>query len=207
MSILGVLRRPAGPGDRLPTGALPTRDYSVLWVRYARQLVRVGDTRYLLIPGIVADTLPAACRSSFSAKQLRKIEQEDRQQRAGSVSLEVYDRHQGGNEGPLPLTRQDLDRGVTELTPLGLKPKVALGFGVVPDGVASVTVTGARGRRVAARVVDNFFHVRVPVDFRGGLEKFETFTVTWRDRGGAVLKVRRFKVLFAQGVIGSARAG
>jgi hypothetical protein len=61
-------------------------------------------------------------------------------------------------------------------------PVRALISGVVPDGVASVSLEYLRGATLAARVVDNVF-VAVPPRHAGRLS-----VIVWRARGGAVMK-------------------
>lgn len=65
-AILGVLRRPAAPVDRLPAEALAGISpyaYSTLWLDSARLLdTAPGGKRYFLVPGVYTPPpLPEAC--------------------------------------------------------------------------------------------------------------------------------------------------
>jgi hypothetical protein len=188
-SILGVLRQPSTPSDILPKGARPTSDYSVLWINYVRLLATVGSARYFLIPGIYADPLPAACRAQLSARARREYAQADRDQRHGSASLEVFDRTPGGNESAIPFPKPAIERGVLEIFPAPGASR-APAYGIVPDGVSTVTIAGRTGQVVRAAVSDNFFRAHVPVSLRGNSKtgKTEVFTARWYAADGKLLK-------------------
>ena len=186
-SLLGVLRQPATPRDVLPRGGRPTTGYSVLWIKYVRLVASAHRTRYFLIPGIAVDPLPPACRALLPAKDRRELAKFDREQRSGSVSLEAFDRH--GGSGPLPFTKQVIEHGVAVIAPAP-GARVAPAYGVVPDGVASITIVGATGRAVTAAASNNFFLMRVPVKLKaaaGGV-KAEVFAVQWHASDGTLLK-------------------
>jgi hypothetical protein len=192
-SIPGVLRQAATPSDVLPKGGRPTTDYSVLWIKYVRLLATSGNTRYFLSPGIYDDPLPAACRATLSAKERREEAQDDREQRQGSVSLEPFDRVQGGNEGAIPLTKQAIEHGNVFIFPAS-GASATPAYGIVPDGVATVTVSGRSGRPVSSAVADNFFLTRVPVSLQGTADKTEVFTVQWHSVSGALIKTLSVKI-------------
>lgn len=143
-SILGVLRQPATPSDVLPKGGRPTTGYSVLWTKYVRLLATSGSTRYFLIPGIYHNPLPVACWATLSAKERREEAQDNREQRRGSVSLEPFDAGQGGNAGAIPLTQEAIEHGDVFITP-GPGSSTAPAYGIVPDRVATVTISGQSG--------------------------------------------------------------
>lgn len=198
-SILGVLRQPATPSDVLPKGGRPTTDYSILWINYVRLLGTNGNSRYFLIPGVYNDPLPAACRSMLSAKERRQKALYDREQRQGSVSLEPFDPAQGGNEGAIPLTKQAIEHGNVFISP-GPGASTTPAFGIVPDGVTTVTVSGQPGRPVSSNVTGNFFLTRVPVSLRGTAgNQTEVFTVQWHAANGAVLKTFSVKISVLSG--------
>lgn len=186
-STLGVLRRPATTGDALPRVAGPLFDYSVVWTRYVR-LLAIGQagTRYYLIPGIWVDLYPPACRKTLPAKLRKQEAQADREQSHGSVSLEAVS--QSGAEGQVPLTSEAINRGDVYIEP-ARHASTTPAYGVVPDGVASVTVRGRAGAPVSAEVINNFFLMRVPVHLTGPKrDRAEVFTVDWRAADGATLK-------------------
>jgi hypothetical protein len=164
-------------------------------------LATSGRTRYFLIPGISVDPLPAACRGMLSAKERREEAQDDHEQRQGSVSLEPFDPAQGGNEGPFPLTRQAIEHGDVVIFP-GPGASTTPAYGVVPDGVATVTIAGRAGPPVSSVVTRNFFLARVPVSLRGTAHsQTEVFTVQWRSASGAPIKTFSVKILALSGTI------
>lgn len=184
-SILGVLRRPATSSDVLPEHGVPT-GYSVLWITYVRLLATSTHTQYFLIPGVYDDPLPAACRSTLPPKLRREERRYDRAQRHGSVSLEAFGRT--GGEGAVPLTRGAIERGDVFIFPAPGSTTTPA-YGLVPDGVAAVAITGRAGRTVTTTVAENFFLLRVPVHPKGTAHhKTERFTVRWYAATGAAIK-------------------
>jgi hypothetical protein len=187
-SILGVLRRPASRGDVLPRGGTPKTEYRVLWIKYVRLLASgSGPKRYFLIPGIWVDPLPLACRTTLSAQAQRSEARNDREQRSGSVSVEAFT--SSGGEGPIALTKQEIERG-TVLPDISAK-SIGL-YGIVPDGVAAVTVSEGSGQPASAKVRGNFFRVKLPDT---ASTTTQALTVRWHAASGRVLKT--FPVTFA----------
>lgn len=196
MSILAVLRRPASASDVLPKGAMPT-GYSSLWIRYVRYLATGPDrTRYFLIPGIFTDPVPRACRSTLSARQLRQVVQLNREWGKGTAIVEaVYPKHSG--ELAVPIALREIQRGDVLIVP-GLGTSTAPAYGIVPDGVVSVTISGRGGRPVSSLVTANLFVMRVPLRFKRAADgaKTERFTVQWHAADGTVSKTFSYGLNF-----------
>lgn len=196
MSILDVLRRPASSSDVLPKGDIPT-GYSAVWIRYVRYLATGPDhTRYFLIPGMFADPLPRVCRSTLSARQRRQEVRLDREERKGSVTVQaIYSHHAG--EFAIPITPSEIGRGDVLIVP-GASTSTASAYGIVPDGVSSVTVSGRGGRPVSSPVSANFFLMRVPLRFRRAAHGFRTerFTIRWYAADGTVAKTFSYRLNF-----------
>ncbi len=180
-SILEVLRRPRSGFGELPPGGIPQLGYSVVWFDYIHFLASgSGGTRYYLIPGIREVQLPTACLRLLSPSARREYEAEARAGRAGSVTLEAF----GGEAEAAAMlyTAAAIQAGGTLLAVPNPSNTVLAIAGVVPDGVASVTITAADGATATAPVTNNLFLARPPA---GSLK---SLTVQWYATDGSLIK-------------------
>ncbi len=163
-AILGVLRSPATPADRLPTEALTAlvpAGYSALWLGYARLLNETGDTRYFLIPGVYdPPSLPEVCVKLEPPPDRRLAKGPDLEPRGPVVTLEAYSPEQSGG---IPYTPSAIQAGTANQPALGRSDSTTATFyGLVPDGVASVTVTAGGAPPTSVPVANNFFLAQIP---------------------------------------------
>lgn len=181
MSILEVLRNPQSATNMLPPGGIPRSGYSVVWFNYVRSLrADPNRTRYFLIPGIEDVRLPASCLRSLSPRARRAYEAEERAQRAGSVTLEAFN---GEDEAAaMPYTAQAIEKGNILLAVTDPSNSTLAVADVVPDGVASVTITAASGKTMTAPVANNLLLALPPA---GGLK---SLTIRWYAADGSLIK-------------------
>jgi hypothetical protein len=216
LAILGVLRGPAGPADKLPTRVVG-RDHRVIpngslpqakqiYVRYIRRARwRYGAGYYIVPAGNVDPVAPVPDRCA--AEQQRALQQELPQiparLRAGRLALEPlylanwhYDQlprpgvcllalnSTGGGDESCGATVGDIESGHTLST--GGPTGVGVVYGLVPDGVSTVTVY-YRGRRpITVHAIGNVFIVPDPGQ-RFPNDGFPARMV-WRSAAGAVIK-------------------
>jgi hypothetical protein len=198
-SILEALRRPAGSGDRLPAPLGPRFGYTGVWVGYVRLLAKSsGETSYFLVPGIDALRLPSACLSELSGSRLRRYLEEAREQRSGLVEIDAY--NQTGGSLSAAFTPSEIQAGEAILVVPDASAKGEVS-GLVPDGVASVTLFSPEGTSETAAVANNLF--LTPVSETGptivGVNVGQgespsaalSFTVQWHSASGAVIRTFR----------------
>ena len=180
-SILEVLRRPRSSSDELPPGGIPQLGYSVVWFNYVHFLASGPDrTRYYLILGIEDVQLPAVCLRLLSPSARREYEAEARAGRAGTVTLEAFN---GEEESAATVyTAQAIEDGETLLAATDPSNSTLAIASVVPDGVASVTITAANGKTATGTVTNNLLLARPPAN---GL-KWQT--VRWYAADGSLIK-------------------
>lgn len=190
-SILEVLRRPRTSAAELPPGGIPRFGYSVVWFNYVHFLTRGPDqTRYYLIPGIKSMQLPASCLRSLPPSVRREYEAEARAQRAGSVTLEAFSDQAIDSEealGTVPYTAQAIEAGdillaIPSRTVRGPSTSMIILAGVVPDGVASVTITATNGNTETAPVTNNLFLAELPAS---GLQ---SLMIKWYAANGSLTR-------------------
>lgn len=180
-SILEVLRRPRIGPDELPPGGIPQLGYSVVWFNYVHFLASgPRGTRYYLIPGIRDVQLPTACLRLLSPSARREYEAEARAGRAGSVTLEAFSGE--AEAAGMPYTAAAIQAGSTLLAVPNPSNAILAIAGIVPDGVASVTITAANGATATAPVTNNLFLARPPAG------TLKTLTVRWYAPDGALIK-------------------
>jgi Cytochrome c len=195
-SILEVLRRPASSGDRLPAQLGLRFGYTGVWVGYVRLLASGPDaTSYFLVPGVDALRLPSACLRELSASKLRRYLKESREQRAGSVKIDAYS--QTGGSLSAAYTPSEIQAGKAILV-VPEAPTHGEVSGLVPDGVASVTLTAPDGTSQTVPVTSNLF--LAPVSDTGSTIVGENIgqlkpppvprstTVQWHSASGAVIR-------------------
>jgi hypothetical protein len=194
-SILGVLQSPATPADRLPAEALAgivPYTYSALWLGSARLLDTVGDKRYFLIPGVYdPPPLPEVC-VKLEPPRVRHLSQKGLQlgPHGPVVTLEPYSSHETGG---IPFTVSDIQAGTANEPALGRSGSTTAFYGLVPDGVASVTVTAGGAPSTSVPVTNNFFLAQIPA-----LHANTPYTIThqWYAVDGTLIKtVSRTTVL------------
>ncbi|MFI4992086.1 MAG: c-type cytochrome [Solirubrobacterales bacterium] len=182
-SILEVLQRPRSSAAELPPGGVPGLGYSVLWVNYVHLLATGPDrTRYFLIPGIRDVQLSAACLHSLSPSERHEYET---QLHTGSVTLEAVKDEE--RAGAIPYTAQAIEAGRALLAIPGQSNSTTTISGVVPDGVASVTITAANGATATAPVTNNLFLAELPAS------ELKPLTVKWYAAGGSLIKTARIE--------------
>jgi hypothetical protein len=208
LSILGVLRRPATPADRLnPQGLPPIPDvyradirrafsadgvsYYVVPSRYDRAAVIPPDRCFGLLAAALARYLPKIPASLRHATReiaaayityLRTLASKAPQD---VINLVYVGRDGRGSSGQL--TSKGIEEGFATENLLGTP--VGTLSGVVPDGVATVTlvmpaIDGQPARVVSTRVQGNVYAINV-----SGLSSSPPSpTVIWRSSTGRVLK-------------------
>jgi hypothetical protein len=186
-SILGVLQRPATPADEIPAEALAgivPYAYSALWLGSVRLLDTVGDKRYFLIPGVYAPPpFPEVC-VKLEPPRVRHLSEKDPQ--VGSygpvVTLEPYSAHQTGG---IPFTASEIQAGTANEPALERSGSTTPFYGLVPDGVASVTVTAGGAPPTSVPVANNFFLAQIPA-----LHANTPYTITqqWYAADGTLIK-------------------
>ncbi len=209
LSTLGVLRRRATVADTLRP-FLHQANLNVahgIYIRYVRLARTYRGTGYYIIPAAdigsmdrrciaserstlqkVLPGVPASLRPAVEQQMTEALVQESPQQ---GVFLDFAGGSTSGGSGPARI--QDIRREGGEF---GLDgdggPSLTLS-GVVPDGVASVTITIARnvGRPVivTGRVVGNVLAVTLRVPARGPIGG--PATMIWRASNGHVIRVIR----------------
>lgn len=181
-SILEVLRRARSSAAELPPGGVPF-GYSVLWVNYVHLLATGPDqTRYFLIPGIIDAQLSAACLHSLSPSERDEYET---QLHTGSVTLEAVKEEK--EAGAIPYTAHAIEAGRALLAIPGGSNSTATISGVVPDGVASVTITATNGAIATAPVTNNLFLAELPAS------ELKSLTVKWYASGGSLIKTAQIE--------------
>lgn len=217
LSVLGVLRRPAAPADRLPAPVyhagrpMGIGGLTKIYVRYIRRARVVDGVAYYVIPGVIGSTPPSAqvlnrcyaeemqalrgrlthVTKSFRAQTLKYGAQVYAQTRA-------YISHQRPQEGVTELNWQLDGRGGGGgggATPATIRQQGMLGasetavYAVVPSGVARITLQwpGAKRPSLTAKVIGNVFVVKAP----GAAAAVPQPTMIWRSASGRVIKVVR----------------
>jgi hypothetical protein len=184
VSNMAVLRRAQQPGD-LPDHEIGGFPFRLLARDYVRKLATVGDTSYYLIPAsLFYPHLSRACLHQLSPHR-RSIERR-REARARKLSREIglgvfeFGRVSGGGG-----CCSDLHALLNNRTIQTVGDGHSTVTGLVPDGVASVTVRWHRGpAERSATVANNFWRVRVPLS---APRAFPHSTI-WRDAGGHLVK-------------------
>jgi hypothetical protein len=222
---LSALRRPQTDADRVTRDGLLGGIGGEVYVDYTRTVTAADGEQYVLVPGRATDPepRPASCAAAVRSRLLRVTRTERRRVRAFALreyahiarderraaarprgpydQVFLFDRaadgRLGGGGGGGPFGRV-LTHGSVGTS--GTDDRTAMVRGVVPDGVATVTMTfpkrESRGpyykprvfpRRVVvtAPVRENVFSVRVP---RSAPDAFASRTV-WRAADGHVLRV------------------
>jgi hypothetical protein len=186
-SILGVLQRPVTPVDRLPAEALAgigPYTYSALWLGAARLLDTIGDKRYFLIPGVYDPPPPPEVCIKLEPPRVRHLSAKVRQfsPRGPLVTLEAYSPH---DTGGLPFSTSTIEAGRAFGIALGEQGPTIAFYGLVPDGVASVSVTAGGAAPTTVLASNNFFLTQIPA-----LNPDQPYTITqqWYEADGTLIK-------------------
>jgi hypothetical protein len=174
LSILAVLRRPATPADQLPGWvATDVERRSEVFVKYVRRAVVADGWTFYVVPEIRQSLLGGPPRAG-----------------AGLVAV---GKGQAGGGGPATVAEIKQDE-LTGTLGGGVPPTIV--EGIVPDGVASITLHYPAGKAggfshkmlpaatVTADAVNNVIVVAAP---RGGLQAGVALA-TWRATNGTILK-------------------
>jgi hypothetical protein len=204
LSLLAVLRRPATAADRLPRSLQAGADAQGVFVRYIR-LARVsGGVSYYILPAEAVTQrqfVPARCYAAILAAvraELPRIPAKFRMPTLGLAERFVaHDRAAAqAPTGPgvcLLMSGKAGSAGTcgataAQLTSVGLLSMSSTVSGIVPDGVATVTLRypdggGRHAKTVTARVVGNVFASTAALAFR-----LPRPGMVWRAANGAVLR-------------------
>jgi hypothetical protein len=173
LSTLGVLRRPQTAEDALPAplnSEGPPRFGEGIYVKYVRLARVVAGVKYYIVP--VAKGRSPLCHV---------------REEVFLETVEALGQASGGG-----VTVKEIGHG--KLTGARWIGGGGVEYGVVPDGVAKVTLrfpsaSGERGLRASVTVVpkDNIYVATVPPAASGALP-VSPKTVIWRSRKGSVLK-------------------
>lgn len=190
---MAVLRRASTPEDRLPD-LMTLNGFLTINADYVRLLASGPEgERYYLVPGSPRPyILPARCRRNLSPQQRRLLERRDRTARrlASEVFLSVHGVSPGGGGAwgrtDLAALLSNRTLGSSEHRRLG-EPISSTLLGLVPDGVASVTLAYPKVLTRKVAVTDNFWFSRVPFTAPQAFPG----TTQWRGADGRILKVFR----------------
>lgn len=204
LSELSVLRRPATAADRLPSVVQGIADVRGVYVNYTRRARVLDGIAYYILParsvGQLVLHLSARCDAAMALAFHNELRRIPKQLRAQTTSLwdrlVVAQQRQapGDGDGICLLFAAGQSGGgecgatATQLQRTGMITAFGLLSGVVPDGVASVSVSypdgTGRARTVTANVVGNVFIT----PFRNGHPPLSP-SITWRSAQGRVIKV------------------
>jgi hypothetical protein len=207
LSDLGVLRRPAVAADRLPRSVNLGGSVSEVYIRYVR-LARVTDgVSYYIVPAAHALVSPGPtsslrCRAAILAALRAELPRIPRGLRPSTLALATRllanagARAQLAREGGICLMSVSAQgQGGTcgstasELKQNGMLSAFGPLSGVVPDGVASVTINypsgnGQRAQTATTNVAGNVFASSI----NPGANHSATPTIIWRSATGRTLK-------------------
>jgi hypothetical protein len=204
LSLLAVLRRPATAADQLPRSLHAGAETQGIYVHYIR-LARVSDgMSYYIVPAeSVARKvfIPARCYAAIIAAVRAELPQIPAKYRAPTLDLaerivardRLAARARTGPGVCLLMTGNAGTAGTcgataAQLTSVGLVSFSGSVSGVVPDGVATVTLRypdggGRHPKTVTASVVGNVFASATTMELR-----LPSPSMIWRSSTGAVLK-------------------
>ncbi len=214
LSFLSVLRRPKQPGDALPPLLASRHDAlgaKVVFVNYIRLARTVSGERYYLIPAITVTNpggVPRRCAQEWQAALRRKLPHIPAGLRAHAqkvldklIALRRYNSqpHQSvcffevnrgggsgaGGCGTSAASIKQRGSGIqSSQAPRPIAPVVY--SGIVPDGVASVTLRFERASQpllsFTVRPLENVFVLTTPPGRHGHLA-----TIIWRNNRGQII--------------------
>jgi hypothetical protein len=195
--VLSVFRRPQTPADlegfelrelsqvSLPGAGGPEPPFakaSVIDADYIRKLGSVsGGSSEYLVPAQLALVPPMSsrCLRRLSAKARRRQLKLERADRARGVVLLLVSSESSQQASYRYTQLIDGNINITEGTPHGPLYE----YGVVPDGVSSVTLLFENKSEISAQVTANFYSIDVPPQLQHGQA-----IPTWRDASGHTIK-------------------
>lgn len=210
-SILGVLRRPAAPRDRLPRflrNHRSPRAGSVIFVDDIRLARVVDGAPYYIVPIVMQSpfSLSKSCVAETRAALHQRLphiprtlrtrsirvldeliaDQQYHSQPHEAICLTELDRGGGSGGSGCGATALDIAQQGTLGSQSGTPPNVLVISGVVPDGVASLTLhwrarSYERALTVTTRAVANVFVVRL---HHQGFPD----TIVWHDAHGRIIR-------------------
>jgi len=187
-SILGVLRRPATPADRIPATALRATnpsDYRAIWPR-ATRLLGVGPHRthyYLVVGDLSPQALPIPC---FKLQPHHSGRPPKPSVPFGDVATVVQysSTPTGEDTGDFPYASSWISAGrATLFEPAEPETALVPYFALVPDGVASVAVTVGSNPTTRIPVTENFALAQIPNPREG-----DTIVQQWYGADGTLIK-------------------
>ncbi|HEU0317162.1 MAG TPA: hypothetical protein VFR49_07530 [Solirubrobacteraceae bacterium] len=238
LAILGVLRRPQVPADVPPAPRLPDPFLQGIEVAYERLLTTTasGD-RYFLTPGFLVPPSPPAHCSPPRSPQAQHLEQQLRlHPRFELLISDVGRTGSGGGVSGGPSTAAAIMAGAATGGSFGISGQIG-GYqtesgaidGLVPDGVATVTLEYRRRAARTLPVTNNFFLLTVAARIKlpnvrqsppglpgpstvappfpsesGPLGAIVPIEIVWRDVRGAPIKTIR-QPAYCAGVRGAAQ--
>jgi hypothetical protein len=187
-SLVGVLRKPAAPTDRLPAGglyAIEPSEYRAVWPRATRLLGTGADrTRYYVVIGIRSpQSFPLVCVKGAQPRRTRSAKPEPP---LGAVATVAQFRSFPGGEdtAAIPFTASAISAGrATSIEPAGPVAALAPYVALVPDGVSSVTVTVGANQPTGVPVTANLAVAEIPNPREGDI-----VTERWYSPDGTLTK-------------------
>jgi hypothetical protein len=184
VSNMAVLRRPQQAGD-LPAHEIGGFPFRLLARDYVRKLATVGGTSYYLIPASLSyPHLSRACLRQLSPhrRRIERRRERNARKRSREIGVGVFEFGRVGGGGGCC---GDLHALLNNRTIQTAGDGHSTVTGLVPDGVASVTLRWHRGpSERSAIVANNFWRVRVPLS---APRAFPHSTI-WRDAAGHLVK-------------------
>jgi hypothetical protein len=203
LSVVGVLRRPATGADRLPRALQGGGDARGIYANYIRRARVTYGIAYYIVPAATlapARILPARCYTEMVAALHAQLPRIPARLRSPTLALQAQ-----LIAGARGLARRTAGGGVclmfadarasggecgasaSEIEQRGLISSFGPLAGVVPDGVATVTVyfpasNGLAARTATSDVVGNVFAVSISPSHRGQP------AMVWRSAQGKILK-------------------
>jgi hypothetical protein len=205
-SILSVLRERPATVVKLPSKLEPI-GFSRIWRRSTRLLTTSGSTRYWLVAGSDTQKVPRACLKAESPAQRRHTLAIKREQRVGAVAVVASDEPTPVEAYVLVASQIRAGIGVTaepflhEVERPGQLTRSTTAYGLVPDGVDTVTLTAPNGRAFTAHVSHNFIEMPVRYDWtrhetKRSVVLSETFTMRWTGSTGTTVKTTKIHAGF-----------
>ena len=213
LSVLGVLRQPSTAADRLPAPfyrpdhrLLPIGLARQVYIRYIRRARVVNGISYYIVPAAQVGPIapPASVLNRCYAEEIQALKN---QLRNVSASLRASTLKVGARlftQMRATSARQRATEGVVDLewgsggggggagaSPQTIEQHGSLDgdgsavYGIVPSGVAAVTLEWPAQPAVTAAVVNNMFVVRAP---RSGRTPVPPPKIVWRAVDGRVIK-------------------
>lgn len=201
VSILGVLRRAARSGDTLPRSLRYGRGVRGIDLAYVRLALTRKGTSYYVVPvqSLAPSRAPTTrCDQAQTAALHAGLSHIPPRLRAATLALQIRQRRTlarilGPGVCLMAENASDINTvcapSAVEISQQGMITSVGTLSGIVPDGVASVTVRSHATKHVRAvsittPVVGNVFATSIQTQTHGNTQP----TLIWRSAQGATLK-------------------